>query len=433
MFGPRSLPLALAMILGLSALAAVAGATWSAYSKTTGTVSNSFATASSFCPSTMPTTVFMTGFEIGKAGTAGGALFNGGTNGTSGTDGPDSTVKRNGSYSMRLQATGGQDFRSRAGALWTAKPAAVLRFALRLASLPTADVAELAKLPSTGTNSNLRLGYKQSTNKLTLSFGTSTAVTSATLVEASTTVTAGQWYAIEIKVDLSANPNTASWRIDNVAQTSTSTAQAANNVNGLYLGTNWAGTPADTFTANYDDVLLSQTAADYPIGDGKILPLLPNASGTHNNPSSVLQDETSVAIGATTWNKLDDVPLDGLTDYVKQTATNTSAYGEFGFQDPTDTCIRAVRGYMTYDPQNTTSANAGKTSVFDGTTESVIYNGAMQAASTPGRTEAAMVTGAASPWTQSAVNGLVARIGYSSDAAPTPRWTALMLEYDVPQ
>jgi hypothetical protein len=44
-----------------------------------------------------------------------------------------------------------------------------------------------------------------------------------------------------------------------------------------------------------------------------------------------------------------------------------------------------------------------------------------------------MIAPTAMPWTQTTLNGAVARIGYSNDATPNPRWTALMLEYDVPQ
>jgi hypothetical protein len=44
----------------------------------------------------------------------------------------------------------------------------------------------------------------------------------------------------------------------------------------------------------------------------------------------------------------------------------------------------------------------------------------------------AVVTPAAAPWTQAAVNGLLTRIGYAGDANPDPYWDGLMLELAVP-
>jgi hypothetical protein len=44
----------------------------------------------------------------------------------------------------------------------------------------------------------------------------------------------------------------------------------------------------------------------------------------------------------------------------------------------------------------------------------------------------AIVTPASAAWTQAAVNGLVTRIGYASDANPDPYWDGLMLELAVP-
>jgi hypothetical protein len=43
-----------------------------------------------------------------------------------------------------------------------------------------------------------------------------------------------------------------------------------------------------------------------------------------------------------------------------------------------------------------------------------------------------MVTPAAEGWTQGAVNALVTRVGYASDANPDPYWDGAMLELAVP-
>jgi hypothetical protein len=45
--------------------------------------------------------------------------------------------------------------------------------------------------------------------------------------------------------------------------------------------------------------------------------------------------------------------------------------------------------------------------------------------------KAAMVQNAAATWSQAAVNGLVGRVGYSTDVAPVPHWSTLLLEVDA--
>jgi hypothetical protein len=58
-----------------------------------------------------------------------------------------------------------------------------------------------------------------------------------------------------------------------------------------------------------------------------------------------------------------------------------------------------------------------------------VYNGTV--GSTTLVYKSAMVTPAASAWTTSALNGLVARVGFSTDVNPVPFWDALQLEYDA--
>jgi hypothetical protein len=47
------------------------------------------------------------------------------------------------------------------------------------------------------------------------------------------------------------------------------------------------------------------------------------------------------------------------------------------------------------------------------------------------RYKSAVVTPAALSWTQAAVNGLLARAGYSTDSSPNPYWDAIVLEAAV--
>lgn len=428
----RRLTLPIALCFAVLLAASLTGATYSAFFAKTNSA-NTFATAATFgpaCPTTTPSTFWMSGLEAGKINNV-NAMFSFVQAGVN--DALDSAVKRSGTYSIKIAPAGAQAYRTRNMPAGTRT--AVARFAIRLATLPAADVKELYR-GTTVNSTALRLGYKASTQRFTLSFGTATTPDATTLVESTMTVTAGTWYVVDLRHVATANPNAAHWRIDGTPQASTSKAVVAADFSSVHWGSSVASAPFDTYTANFDDMLISTTSADYPIGDGRILPLKPNASGTHNNPSNLLQmDATTTPVDTTAWNRLDDVPLDGLTDYVKQapSASGGNDYAEIGFENPPETCIRAVRGYMTYDPQNGATANNGKTFVRDGTTDRLIHQGAMTATGTAGRTEAAMVPPTTTTWTQSAVSALTARIGYSTSTTTAPRWTALLLEYDAPQ
>ncbi len=365
------------------------------------------------CPGALSPT-WISGLEHGMSTTTGGGIW---TTATGTGAAIDSGTRRTGSYSLRIPATGAALYRGR---LYAASSTVwVARFGFRLASLPSADVGELVGMTTlaVSTPPYFSLRYKAATQKLAIGFPGQT-------IEATSTVAAGTWYVIDLKLDVGANPHTATWRIDGVAQPSASNATGATSVYTVHFGTSGA----DTFTANYDDWVLSHSAGDYPVGNGKVLGAKPTSMGTNSNASH-FQHEDGTALDANTWMRVDDTPMSSLTDYVKQVTASGTSYAELNFEDTTETCIRAVGGRMVYDPLNVNQDNNGKTSVFDGTTESVIYNGIMSAQSTNPTARFALVNRAS--WSQTAFNGLKARIGYSTDVAPQPQWHSVMLEYEV--
>jgi hypothetical protein len=114
---------------------------------------------------------------------------------------------------------------------------------------------------------------------------------------ASTTVSAGTWYLVELRLVAGTNPRTADWQIDGAAQTAVSAAATASTVSTLRLGSTVA---ADAFTANYDDVLVSATTGDYPLGAGTVVALRPDAMGTSGGSGS-FRNNDGTAIDATTY------------------------------------------------------------------------------------------------------------------------------------
>jgi hypothetical protein len=150
--------------------------------------------------------------------------------------------------------------------------------------------------------------------------------------------------------------------------------------------------------------------------------------GTHLNPTR-FQNNDNTAIDANSWTRVDEVPATSTADYIKQITTGNTSYIELTFADTTETCINAVGAVIAYH-SSAAGPNTGKTSIFNGSTENIVYSGNMGTAGLTYRR--ATVSAGAGAWTAALVNALVARVGYSSDVSPVPYWDALLLEYDVP-
>jgi hypothetical protein len=366
------------------------------------------------CPTSAPSLIWLSGMELAPATqTAWGW--------TGGSASYDTAVSRNGTYSLKLAPANAIAYRGIAAS--TTSSALVARFAIRLTSLPTADtqLAMLSDQAHFSTLGYLSFRYLAATQKFAIGFPGQT-------IPSASTVQAGSWYVVQIRFDPRTTTHTADWRINDVAQTSTSVSGTASSANAFAMGS----TTAATFSANYDDVAVSATAADYPFGDGKALPLRLDGMGTNVGASNFLNDDLS-AIGATTWSRLDEIPFGAGTDYVKQTVASSTSYVEMTLEDTTETCVRGVYARMAYDPQASSQANNGKTVIADGAVERTVYSGGMTGtiANMQGREAAIPPNG--TTWTPATLNALKARIGYSTDASPTPMWHSLSLEYEVPQ
>jgi hypothetical protein len=402
------------MLVSLSAVG-----THSDFSAVTSNAANTFASAASFAncgytPASI-SPVWMTGFEHGvtSAVASSGLLDVDWT--ASGTVSTDSTVKRSGNYSMKIVRPS-TDTVGRSRTLTNGM--VVLRLAFRFNALPAGDLQDFAGI-WTNNGTQLQFGYVSSTQKMTLGFANSTKRTS------SSTLAAGTWYLLDVRANYSANPHTADWQLNAVAQTQATSASAAEVPVEVWLGPD--GGENVPLTMWFDDIMISQTSANYPIGDGKILGLSPDGMGTSSDPSARLSTEAG-AWSSTTWNKIDDVPMTATSDYVRQTVVDATAYLEATFADTTESCMNAVMGEVAYHSSSGT-ANSAKTSVFDSSTERVVYSGSM--ASTTMLYRSAMIAPATGTWDQTKVNALKARIGFASSVGSQPYWDALMLEYNV--
>jgi hypothetical protein len=358
------------------------------------------------CPT--PTPVLITGFEHGVVSAAGGAPFSA----IAGTGlAADTATERSGTYSLRIADPAGA---ANNASLPVAAGVAVVRLYLRFASLPTATVNEVLTGDLAAGN-DLRLGYQASPSRLTLRFG------NAAVTAGSTTISAGTWYRIDVRLVGNTNPRTAAWQIDGVAQTPISRNGSGSTVNRIRLGSTVA---ADAYTVNYDDVMISATSGDYPIGPGTVVGLRPAAMGTSVGTGSFRHNDGST-ISSTTWQRLDDDPMSSTADYVRQQTIGTNDYVEVTFDATTSNCVTGVSALLAYHAAGN-GTNDGKTSIFDGSTERIVLDGDMSFTSL--RYVDVVVDPAASAWTVGAVNGLRAHVGASSDTNPNPYWDALLLE-----
>ena len=359
------------------------------------------------CPGSPFNPVWMTGFEHGVGSDQLDGVFDQIEHDVT----IDSSVVRSGAYSARLPHDGKLKLKDSLSPTSTL----VLRFALRFSALPTSD-GELLEVHSGGDHA--RLGYIRGLNSLYVRWNSN--------VYATSTVVAGTWYVIDMRISLAADPRTIEWRIDGVSQPVATRSQSSGTISEI----EWINKP-DNALLNLDDMIVSYTAGEYPIGNGKILGLRPDGMGT-SNPLGVLKENGIGDLGANTYQLLDDVPMTSTADYVNQIDKNTSAYGEVTFQDTSETCVRAVMGIVGQGEQDDDNVH-GKTVSRDGSVERVVFDGSV------GKKlehRWAMVTPAAATWTTAAVNGLRMRFGYSNNAKlgedkKNPRWQSLFYEYAV--
>jgi hypothetical protein len=139
----------------------------------------------------------------------------------------------------------------------TAGRMAVVRAKVKINSVP-GDISEVLMLRTSASQSQ-RIYFDPVTNRFKAGYNAPGQYQTSSMA-----ISTGQWYRLEMKVDTSSGTTTCDWAIDGTAQTQATTTQTAHDMIGLRAGT-YAAVTADFLL---DDVAISQTAGDYPIGDG---------------------------------------------------------------------------------------------------------------------------------------------------------------------
>ena len=263
------------------------------------------------------TPILCCGFECGVTGT--GLHW-----AASGSPSFSTSTVRNGSRAGRVNPTAAtQGFTNSTGANVAIN---VFRFAVRFATLPAADMPLGTAL--TGSN-HAGAFFKQSDSKI---YAGSRVAGVIALGATGVAVTTDVWYVIDVKSNMTNNPWLIDVNVNGEACGQRSTATAGATTGTLCLADINVNQTTDVF---FDDVLWSQTSADYPIGDGFVNHFVPTADGTHNIAGTgdfqrTLTGTDILNATTTAFQLVDEVPLEAtVTDWINMLAPpNATDYVE---------------------------------------------------------------------------------------------------------
>lgn len=378
----------------------------------------------------MPTPVFLTGFEHGVAITGAAPvpddrIWHAITT-TGGTPGIDTGTPKNGARCLDIPATSAAATdvrRNISGSPTVCVASFYVRF---VGSVPTADCLLFGFVPAAGSFGTLIFVASDSTLRAGLG-GTPAA--------SGFTVAANTWYLVDIRVDVSGGTRTVDLTVNGASQTQASASVAASSIASFRLGKNIATTTANV-NVRYDDLVISTTTGDYPLGEHEILVMRPDSDGTHvfvandfvrgDAGAAILSSDTDV------WTLLDDITLDppiDTTDSVQQNVIHSGSYVEIGFEAaPRATNAWGLQIHGSYDA-DATGADTCSLKLNDGGTISVLYTDADVSNTTVTfLTHQAATAPSSGAWTQAKLNALKARWGFSTDVTGSPILHALQLE-----
>ena len=340
----------------------------------------------------------------------------------------DTTTVRNGLRSLKCAATlataYGRSTTFSAANIW------VIRFYVRFATLPTlaADICTVGFSGAGGV-------YFNATDS-SLYAGSSTIALGATGVS----VTTGIWYAVDCKVNSSANPWTVDVQVDGTAAGQHTNAAGAQTSVLVQFGVQ---TVSPTFEIYFDDMMISNTAADYPLGAGKVLGHPPNRDGTHvATPAGLFARGVAgganiISTGTPTTDSyllIDDVPISSgaASDFITQVTSAAGSYVEHGYASMATGTAGPLALDVLIRHHKVTSAEGGfRWKLNDNGTTLLLLNYLSSAAGSSGPTYSrnmvtSMVGGGS--WTLARFNGLLTRWGYSTDANPDVSLDAVIIE-----
>lgn len=371
----------------------------------------------------MTTPVYITGFEYGVNPTTNG---NGLWNTVVGSPVVDNSIKRTGGYSLKIVGPGSSACNVRK-VIGGSSQIAVgsFHFYVPTGGIPSSSTILFGFITTNaGGMSGLRITSDGKVQAQLTGSGASVGTENLIL---------DTWHRIDLRLNLTATTWILEWYLDGVQQTNAELSGQLTNdtIDALRFGST---SSSSAYTIYFDDVVISLTNADYPIGNVSVESLIPSADGTHNAGTNVMEDQAGNDIGAVTaYNKLNSVPTDS-SEYIKQVANGSGNYVEvlFGDIQANHSSIIGAMGLLVYTSQNTTSNNGAcviskdgfstKTAIWGDTTSPLDYSDG--STSNP-FWKSVLINGVVDT---STVNSLIARLGYSTDTSPNPYWLDILVE-----
>lgn len=240
-----------------------------------------------------------------------------------------------------------------------------------------------------------------------------------------TSVVANTSYRLDMRYDTDGTTWTMDAWIDGADQTTQTSAQPGNStVDQLRWGP--TGSP-NCVLRLANTVVRSDTASPSLWNSMRVKLLSVTADGTHAVGSGAFKDNAGTTLNnatTTAYQRLDEVPMSGTTDWIEQTVVDASGYMELAFDDDTTggTVIQGS-GLVAYHAGGT-----AKASVFSSATESVVFSGSMNVAGTL-TFKRVVIAPTGGTWSTAKLNALVGRIGYASAVGTTPKWDSFIVEY----
>jgi len=336
-----------------------------------------------------------------------------------GTPTIDTAIKRSGAASLRLNPAGASQNAQKI----LAQNVVPGRIYVYFASLPTGQSSLFRHVNANG---NLNIDCDE-TGALTAIVGAGTR--SATIA----TLTTGVQYRIDWLADSSANPATLKVMVDGGSEVEATNAQASVNITQFRPGT----ASADTYDARVDDLILGDSAGDYPFGEGSVQPLSPNVDGTHSFIAGDFGFDAAggdVDIGATdVWGYVIP-PLDDIVDFIRQKAINANGYVEVGFgAAPFGWDAQAVAVVAAFHAAGTAADTCGLVLNDGGSLRQCLDDAGDNLMDVSQTTvvfaeDVVAVPPSGGTWTEAKLNALKVRWGYSTDVTDAPYWDGVVLE-----
>jgi hypothetical protein len=381
----------------------------------------------------MPSTVLCTGFEAGSiagasSGTSGSKL----ADSSAGTGTVVSTSPRSGTYCLELSGTAAAaNLKWDANTLGSSKTAVVATVGVYFpTSLPSADLDLITVELSTG-GFDIQVIFQQSTGKIVAVDGANSVV--------GPVVSANTWYRIDLRVDVSGANTIVDMAVDGTTYTQASTSNTGTSIFSFALGR----LGAQTGTVRYDDVVVSVTAADYPLGNHKVLLVKPDTGGTTTEIGTANATARFTSNGTldTTHNSANILAaLSEVPPTIGATASGvhqrTSGVGNaVGVPMTTYTLAagESVSGLRVLIAGWAASSTANNIEVraYNGSTETTLFpkaDPAFDNSTTAPTWIAKMYAGVTD---QTTLDALVVRLGYSDDVSPVPGAHAIYGEVAV--